>query len=146
MPEQIIVSYPRELLSQPFWKKLFFPSFLSFPTARCGNAMFLFETFFVCFLISFEIELKPARFVDSSVSSRIFLHSEIYDARLTYYIYNISFFDDNIFRGIFFRKNLVCFQKWSRPRIIPFPSVRRAWDEKWSREIRPGVQCYAISK
>ena len=49
--------------------------------------MFLFETFFVCFLI-FEIELKPARFIDSSVSSRSFLYSEIYDAGLTY-TYNI---------------------------------------------------------
>ena len=50
--------------------------------------MFLFETFFVCYLIN-EIEsVKLARFVDSSVSSRIFLYSEIYDAGLTY-IYNI---------------------------------------------------------
>ena len=49
--------------------------------------MFLSETFFVCFLI-FEIELKPARFVDSSVSLRIFLYLEIYDAGLTY-IYNM---------------------------------------------------------
>ena len=38
---------------------------------------------------------------------------------------------------LFFEKNLVCFQKWSRLRIVPFLSVRRAWDEKWSREIRP---------
>ena len=82
MSEQVIVSYPKELLSQPL-KKLFLRSFLPFPTARCGNAMFLFEALFVCFLI-FEIELKPAWLVDSSVSSRIFLYSEIYDAGLTY--------------------------------------------------------------
>ena len=49
--------------------------------------MFLSKTFFVCFVI-FEIELKPARFVDSSVSLRIVLYSEIYDAGITY-IYNI---------------------------------------------------------
>ena len=35
---------------------------------------------------------------------------------------------------LFFEKNLVCFQKWSRLRIVPFPSVCRAWHEKWSRE------------
>ena len=64
---------------------LTFVSSCHFP--QCGNAMFLFETFFVCFLI-FEIELKPARFIDSSVSSRIFRYSEIFDAGLTY-IYNI---------------------------------------------------------
>ena len=64
MSEQVIVSYPKELLSQPLWKSCsYVREFLSFPTARCGNAVFLFETFFVCFLI-FEIELKPARFFD----------------------------------------------------------------------------------
>ena len=36
---------------------------------------------------------------------------------------------------LFFEKNLVCFQKWSRLRIVPFPSVCRAWQEKWSREF-----------
>ena len=71
--------------------------------------MFLFETFFVCFRI-FEIELKPPRFVDSSVSSRISLYLEVYDAGLTY-IYNILFFDDNIFRGIIFRKEFSLFSK-----------------------------------
>ena len=35
---------------------------------------------------------------------------------------------------LFFEKNLVCFQKWSRIWIVPFPSVCRAWHEKWSRE------------
>ena len=84
--EQVIVSYPREILFQPLWKRYsYVRESCHFP--RCGNAMFLFETFFVCVLI-FEIELKPARFVDSSVSARILLYSEIYDAGLTY-IYNI---------------------------------------------------------
>ena len=35
---------------------------------------------------------------------------------------------------LFFEKNSVCFQKWSRLRIVPFPSVCRAGHEKWSRE------------
>ena len=35
---------------------------------------------------------------------------------------------------LFFEKNSVCFQKWSRLRIVPFPSVCRAWHEKWSCE------------
>ena len=74
--------------------------------------MFLFETFFVCFFI-FEIELKPATFIDSSVSSRIFLYSEIYDAGLTY-IHNNYFFDDNIFRGIIFRKEFSLFSKMAQ--------------------------------
>ena len=88
MSEQVIVSYPKAgIIVSASLKKLFLRSFLLFPTARCGNAMFLFETFFVCVPI-FEIELKPARFVDSSVSARILLYSEIYDAGLTY-IYNI---------------------------------------------------------
>ena len=87
--------------------------------------MFLFETFFVCFLI-FETELKPARIVDSSLSSRSFLYSEIYDARLTY-IYNILFFDGNIILEVLFLEvNLVCFQKWSCLQIVPFPSGRGA--------------------
>ena len=63
---------------------------LSFPTARRGNAVFLFEAFLFVFVI-FEIELKPARFIYSSVSLRIFFYSEIYDHGLTY-IYNIYFF------------------------------------------------------
>ena len=49
-------------------------------------------------------------FIDSYVSSvtlRIVLYSEIYDAGITY-IYNISFFDDNIFRGVIFRKEVQC--------------------------------------
>ena len=91
--------------------------------------MFLFEAFFVCFLI-FEIKLKPARFIDSSVSSRIFFYSEIYDHGLTY-IYNIYFFDDNIFRGIIFRKEFSLFSKMVQAKYDPF-SVS-PW-KKWSRD------------
>ena len=76
--EQVIVSYPREIFSQPLWKSSsHVREFLSFPTMWQRNHGFLFETFFVCFLI-FEIELKPARFIDSSVSSRIFLSYETF--------------------------------------------------------------------
>ena len=115
--EQVIVSYPREILSRPLWKAILtFVTSCHFP--KCGNAKFLLETFFVCFRI-FEIELKPARFIDSSVSSRIFLCSKIYDARLTY-IYNIQFFDDNIFRGIIFRKEFSLFSKMVQATHSPF--------------------------
>ena len=96
---------------------------------QCGNAMFLFETFFVCFLI-FETELKPARFIDSSVSSRIFFYSEIYDHGLTF-IYNIYFFDDIIFRSIIFRKEVSLFSKMAQAKNDPF-SVS-PW-RKWSRD------------
>ena len=84
--EQVIVSYPREILSQPLWKSYsYVREFLSFLTMWQSNVSF---RNFLCLFPYFEIELKPARFIDSSVSSRSFLYSEIYDAGLTY-IYNI---------------------------------------------------------
>ena len=124
------ISYPRATLSRPLWISFYYVrEFLSFPTVRSGNAMFLFEAFVVCFLI-FEIELKPARFIDSSVSSRIFFYSEIYDHGLTF-IYNINFFDDIIFRSIIFRKEVSLFSKMAQAKNDPF-SVS-PW-RKWSRD------------
>ena len=42
---------------------------------------------------------------------------------------------------LFFEKNSVCFQKWSRLRIVPFPSVRRARDEKMVTR-NPALNCW----
>ena len=57
---------------------------------------------------------------------------------LTFTIFN--FFNGRIsLEVLFFGKNLVCFQKWSRLRIVPFPSLCRAWDEKWSPDFRCSV-------
>ena len=113
--EQVIVSYPREILSQPLSISFsYVREFLSFPTARRGNAMFLFEAFFVCFLI-FKIELKPARVIDSS--TRKFMIMDLLTFTILIFLMTISL------EVLFFGKNLVCFQKWSRLRMIPFPSA-----------------------
>ena len=111
---------------------LTFVSSCHFP--RCGNAMFLFETFFVCSLIQFWnwIKNRPGSLTlllaREFSSNRKFMMLSL----LTFTIFN--FLIAISLEVLFFKKNLVCFQKWSRLQIVPFPSVCRAWHEKWSRE------------
>ena len=86
--------------------------------------MFLFETFFVSFLI-FEIELEqPGSLTLLSArefsSTRKFMMMGLLTFTIFNYLMTISL------EVLFFEKNLGCFQKWSRLRIVPFPSVRRA--------------------
>ena len=89
--------------------------------------MFLFETFFVCSLI-FETELKNWPGSLTLLSAREFSSNRKFMmlSLLTFTIFNFGMAVSLEVLILFFEKNLVCFQKWSRLRIVPFPSVCRA--------------------
>ena len=126
--EQVIVSYLREILSQSLWKSYsYVREFLSFPKMWQRNVSF---RNFLCLFPYFwnwpgSLTLLSAR--DFS-SNRKFMMLSL----LTFTIFN--FLMAISLEVLFLKKNLVCFQKWSRLWIVPFPSVCRAWHEKWSRE------------
>ena len=143
--KQVIVSYPRGILSQPLWKSYsYFREFLSFPTAQCGNTMFLFKTFFLCFLI-FEIELKPARFVNLLSAWEFSCTRKCMMLGLLTFT-TLKFLMTIYLEVLLFEKNTVCFQKWSRLQIVPFPSVRQAWDENPALNCWCSVSCHIKMK
>ena len=130
--EQVIVSYPREILSQPLEKSYsYVRELLSFPTMWQRNVSF---RNFLCLLPYFWnwIKSRPGSLTLLSAiefsSNRKFMMLSL----LTFTIFN--FLMAISLEVLLFEKNLVCFQKWSRLRIVPFPWVCRAWHEKWSRE------------
>ena len=134
--EQVIVSYPREILSQPLWKSYsYVGEFLSFPTMWQRNVSF---QNFLCLFPYFWNWIKNRPGSLTLLSAREFSSNRKFMmlSLLTFTIFN--FLMAIPLEVLFLEKDLVCFQKWSRLRIVPFPSVCRAWHEKWSREsVRP---------
>ena len=72
--------------------------------------MFLFEAFFVCFLIFFKLNLnQPGSLTHLSAQEFSSTRKFIIMGLLTFTIF--IFFDDNIFKGIIFRKEFSLFSK-----------------------------------
>ena len=123
---------PWETLSQPLWKRYsYVRGFLSFPMMWQRNVSF---RNFLCLFPYFWNWIKnwPGSLTLLSVrefsSNRKFMMLSLPTFTIFNFLMAISL------EVLFFEKNLVCFQKWSGLRIVPFPSVCRAWHEKWSRQ------------
>ena len=129
--EQVIVSYPREILSQPLWKSYsYVREFLSFPTMWQRNVSF---RNFLCLFPYFWNWIKNRPGLLTLLSAREFSSSKRKFMMLSLLTFTIiNFLMAISLEVLFFEKNLVCFQKWSRLRIVPFPAVCRAWHEIWS--------------
>ena len=141
--EQVIVSYPREILSQPLWKRYsYVREFLSFPTMWQRNVSF---RNFLCLFPYFWNWIKNRLGSLTLLSAREFSSNRRFMmlSLLTFTIFN--FLMAISLEVLFFEKNLVCFQKWSRLRIVPFPSLCRAWDEKWSPESGLKFQVFGVT-
>ena len=141
--EQVIVSYPREILSQPLWKRYsYVREFLSFPTMWQRNVSF---RNFLCLFPYFGNWIKNRLGSLTLLSAREFSSNRRFMmlSLLTFTIFN--FLMAISLEVLFFEKNLVCFQKWSRLRIVPFPSLCRAWHEKWSPESGLKFQVFGVT-
>ena len=132
--EQVIVSYPREIFSHPLGKSYsYVRELLSFPTMWQRNVSF---RNFLCLFPYFWNWIKN-RPVSSRISSnRKFMMLSL----LTFTIFN--FLMAISLEVLLFETNSVCFQKWSRLRIVPFPSVCRAWHESGLKFLVFGVTPY----
>ena len=140
--EQVIVSYPREILSQSLWKRYsYVREFLSFPTMWQRNVSF---RNFLCLLPYFWNWIKNRLGSLTLLSAREFSSNRRFMmlSLLTFTIFN--FLMAISLEVLFFEKNVVCFQKWSRLRIFPFPSVCRAWHEKWSPKSGLKFQVFGV--
>ena len=145
--ERVTVSYPREILSKALWKSYsYVREFLSFPTMwQCNISFRNFLCLFRYFLN--WIKTSQVHWLFCQLEKFPLLRNLWCWAYL--HLQYLIFWWQYHFRGISFRKKLVCFQKRSRLWIVPFPSARGAWHEKWSCQNPSqisGVQCHTISK
>ena len=132
-PEQVIVSYPREILFQLLWKSYsYVREFLSFPTMWQRNVSFrnvlcLFPYFWNWIKTS-QVHWLFCQLENFPLLGNLRCWACLH---LQYLIFLMTI----SLEVLFFEENLVGFQKWSRLRMVPYPSAREAWHEKWSRNL-----------